>query len=307
MNPGRRWLPASTCIVYTLLSSLPASAEDVVALYAPSNAIYKKVLDGARQRLSCSVHVLEMTADRKGEPEIASAAVTQKNPRVLLVIGGTPLRWSLQRFPKLPIVFAAVSQPLQEALKSPWVTGVLITPSPADSLRAYREMLPRVRKVSVVYSSEWSTDFIAEATQQGQKLGFQLFAHAVENPRDLLPALEEAFAQAEVFWMLQDPILLRPELIEKLLILQVTRRVGLLTYTNALVKKGALAAYYAGYEDQGKQAGQLVMSILGGKKPADLPVQSPAGMLSINVSTAQRIGLKLPEALFKKQNLESIH
>jgi len=51
----------------------------------------------------------------------------------------------------------------------------------------------------------------------------------------------------------------------------------------------------------------MVQSILAGKKPSELPVQSPVGKLAINLSTAGQIGLELPDDLLRQPNVEPMH
>lgn len=63
-------------------------------------------------------------------------------------------------------------------------------------------------------------------------------------------------------------------------------------------RRGALVSYGSAYETEGMQAAGLVARILGGAKPADLPVEQTTKLeLVINLKTARALGLTIPQSL----------
>jgi putative tryptophan/tyrosine transport system substrate-binding protein len=287
-----------------LVTQSAARGEDVVLVSSSSNPLYTKVIEGFSAELREPFSTLELSSSGQGESQVTDPAVLNKNPRVLVVVGVAALKWAQQKARKLPIVFSAISQPQQEEMKSPTATGVAIYPAVADTLRAIRDLNPAISRLGLIYSKSWTEGFIADAKEQASKLGIQLITRAVESPQDVLPALNDIFERSNGFWMLQEPLLLKPEMINYLLFLQMTKRVGLMTFSPQLVKKGALAAFHVEYADQGKQAAVLVKSILGGKNPSQLPIQSSPGKLTINPNTAAKLGLKPSDELLRRAGVK---
>jgi hypothetical protein len=74
-------------------------------------------------------------------------------------------------------------------------------------------------------------------------------------------------------------------------------RLPTISSVRGYVEAGGLMSYGANTTDLFRRAGEIVDKILKGAKPADLPVEQPTAFeLVINLTTAQALGLKIPEA-----------
>ena len=47
----------------------------------------------------------------------------------------------------------------------------------------------------------------------------------------------------------------------------------------------------------------MVLSIINGTSPADIPIQSPDGILIINMKSAARIPVKIPEGVLRRPDV----
>ena len=66
----------------------------------------------------------------------------------------------------------------------------------------------------------------------------------------------------------------------------------------AFVRNGGLIAYGPVVTDMRRAAAALVVKILGGARPADLPIERPARFeLAINPKIARALGLTIPQSL----------
>ena len=60
-------------------------------------------------------------------------------------------------------------------------------------------------------------------------------------------------------------------------------------------------SYAASYEELYRRGAEYIDKILGGTKPADIPVEQPTKFeLIINITTAKALGLEIPPALLAR-------
>ena len=77
-------------------------------------------------------------------------------------------------------------------------------------------------------------------------------------------------------------------------------RLPLIVNQQSVVEKGALASYGGDFHLFGLQAAKLVAKILNGAKPSEIPIETPDRfVLTINLSTAKAIGLKIPRTVLE--------
>jgi putative ABC transport system substrate-binding protein len=75
-------------------------------------------------------------------------------------------------------------------------------------------------------------------------------------------------------------------------------KLPLVVHEAAMVERGALLTYGGDFRLSGIQAARLVVKILKGEKPSDIPTETPEKLLLVmNGTTAKTIGLKIPRTI----------
>ena len=78
-------------------------------------------------------------------------------------------------------------------------------------------------------------------------------------------------------------------------------RIPLVVHETSLVEQGALVSYGGDFRLVGAQAAKLVVKVLKGVKPSEIPAQTPEKLLlAINLRTAKAIGLKIPREVLER-------
>ncbi len=209
--------------------------------------------------------------------------------------GDLAIRAAQQATQTIPIVGITddmLSAGLVRSLAKPGgnTTGISILATELDGkrLEILSELAPKVRRIGAL------ADFNVTRPQQLTALenavrtrGVQLSVHRIVRAEEVINAIDEARASGvEALAVLASPLLnaQRRLIIERAAAL----RLPAIYQWPETVKEGGLAAYGPSFAQTGRQNAQQLAKVLGGTKPADLPVQQPTKFdLAINLKTAR--------------------
>jgi len=131
-----------------------------------------------------------------------------------------------------------------------------------------------------------------------------LLARPADNPAEALRAIDEMTPRINAFLMLPDTTLLRREIIDSLISYSLNNNFVLIGLSHKYVKAGALMAYSFNSRAIGRSAGMMVNAILNSSSSVDSkPQWAPQIELSINLKTAQKIGIDIDRNLLEKAKI----
>jgi putative ABC transport system substrate-binding protein len=224
----------------------------------------------------------------------------------LFMVSSTPATQAVQRMTResgIPVVFAPVNDPLGagivDNLKHPGgqITGVRLPTGDDLRLHWLREIAPRARRVLVPYTPE---DNSARATltlirAAAPGLGVELLAQPLRGASQIIAALAALPADVDAIFLPRDSSI--ESHIELFVEFALRRRLPLSAPSLIQVEAGALFSYGFVHGEIGQQAAHLAEQIIKGVSPGDLPVQMAENVLSLNLATARRIGIDIPDAM----------
>jgi len=237
-----------------------------------------------------------------------AAELVRRPVTVIAASGGVaPTRAAKAATTTIPIVFTTGTDPVNTGLVASLnrteanVTGVSFFASSlgAKRLELLRELVPAAATVAMLVNPTNPTADaeVLEAQTAARTLRVELRLSRARTEREVDAAFADLSRQRIDAVLVQtDPLLLgfRAQLVA------LARRYAIPTIYQfrEFAASGGLISYGPSNADAYRQAGVYTGRILGGEKPANLPVQLPTKFeLVINLKTAKALGLEIPPSL----------
>jgi putative ABC transport system substrate-binding protein len=253
---------------------------------------YREVLQGLREAARCGIQEVAL---RDGDP---LERISSISPDVVVAIGTDAFR-KVRPLRDLPLVHVMVIPSEAKSVRSANRSGVSMDIAPATWFATMKRLFPNVKRVGVPYNPENTGAFVSEAQRAAREAGIDLVTRDVRGPDDVPQALTGMNA-IDVLWMLPDPTVAAPPMVEHLIRHSIRYRVPIMTFSKKYLDMGAVASLDVDPRDMGLQAGELANgvaqgAITGASRYARRPV------LSVNGRAAEKMGIALNRAAMWEQ------
>ena len=179
------------------------------------------------------------------------------------------------------------------------ITGMFLDLSELSGkhLQFLKEIIPRISRIAVLANPDINASQLRELNRVGGSLSVDIRAVDVKNATDLDGAFDVARNwHADAVIVLSNPLTVTYR--TRIGHLAENARLPTIYLYRAHVDAGGLISSGPDLPDMFRRCGGYVGRILGGIKPADLPIQRPARFeLVVNLKTAKALGLTIPETL----------
>jgi putative ABC transport system substrate-binding protein len=247
---------------------------------------------------------IRFTKGNVEEAPIAAAALVKAGVDLIVAQTEQAARAAKAATQTIPIVFVEVGDPLAAGLISSVprpggnITGVssLATELTPKRLEILKQVFPGVRRVWAVYHADdlSSAETARKAQEVAALLKLEIVARAVRTPEELVGHFKTLRAG--------DGLLAPPAVTMNIpgviLDLELMSRWPALFYNTFWAQAGGLVSYGSDPKAEGVQATRLVVRILRGERPQDLPVEGCNRIeLAINLKTARGLGITIPREI----------
>ncbi len=167
----------------------------------------------------------------------------------------------------------------------------------AKRLEVLLEMVPGISRVASLWDPTTGASQVATTENAARALKLKLQVLEVHRTEDLAGAFQAARnAQAQALNVFASPIL--ASLHREIISLAAEYRLPAIYQWREHVDAGGLISYGPNLAALFRQSATIVVKILKGAKPADLPVEQPTKLeLAFNAKTAKSLGLSIPPSI----------
>ena len=221
-------------------------------------------------------------------------AALRNRALTIVAVGAEAVAAARAELPGKAIVFCQVLgyETLFDAGERIW--GVRPLPPLALQLRGWHGVDPSLRTIALVVSDPQDA-LAAEAQQAATAAATDLHVEISSSDRETLYLFRRIAADIDGLWLLPDEEALSPSVLRELLSYAATRGIGVLTFSEALLTRGALLSATSVPADIAATVHRIVERVVAGRTE-DLPAMTPlsAAEFAVNGSLAVTLGLPPP-------------
>lgn len=244
----------------------------------------------------------------KGSMENAhqiAAGFIGKGVNLIMAIGTPVTKVTIEKTQEIPIIFAAVTDPLGEGivtdLKTPGgnVSGISDMNPVYDQLKLIKEMIPQAKKVGVLFNpgEANSVALVNIAREAADKLGLQLIEATANNTRGVRQAAASMVGKVDAAYMPTDNTMAAA--IDVIMDVCDKNNIPFFSSERESVKDGGtLASLCVNYYQLGRQTGEIAYRVLKGEDIGKISVEFQKKFdLYVNTTRAEKLNIEVPKSV----------
>lgn len=292
------WLLAGTAAQsradHTATHTVPAPLARALVVIGRDDKPYKDTLQGLREALGSQLSLEELPLG--GNPARAGDAAAR---HALTIAIGAGAAGATQAQAKTLVSCMVMNGATQRSAREQQQYGVTLEHPLAVQLAWIRRVLPRARRIGVIYNPAENQARVTAAAVAARAAGLELVARPVDSPQDIPDTLMRLGEKIDALWGLSDSLTLNPGTARQFLIFSFEERIPLIGPSDAWVAAGALFALGWDFEDIGRQCGEMTLQIVRGVRPQPGWAGPRKVAYSLNLRAAERFRLALPQDLIR--------
>ncbi len=294
-NVGELMVVASETIAASKATHVDENT--VIIIRSQQIAAYNEAISGFEEGCKEKNIFIKAIYDLKGDTEEAKKvvqAIKGGKPKLILAVGVLAATLAKDQFPDIPMIFCMVINHERFNLHGTNITGISSEASLEDQFALLKEILGLRKNVGVLYDSKKTGKIISDATNVAGKFGINLFKIEVLSEYEVSSALKNNINKIDALWIVPDGTVITKDSVEDIVNKTSKNRLPTFCTSSAIVKAGALISISPDYAYTGRQAAQMVQTLLNDPTKTSLGVKRPDKLqITLNTQTAKMIGIKL--------------
>lgn len=286
---------------------LVAAPADIAIVLSDESAPYQETANSLRATLA-------QGGARSGaniySPSGKKPDFLRENPSLIVAVGvGAAQELAAQNLP-IPVLSILIPRQAFEKIARQrdyrFFSAIFLDQPLTRQMELIRLATPDRKRVGVVLGPDSQGALRSlQAAASEEKLG--LFVEKISTAEELLPALQRVLVDSDVLLAVPDALVFNKGTVQSLLLTTYRYQDPVIGFSHAYVKAGALASVYTTPEQVGRQAGDVISRVLGGRAVWLPPPEYPKYFsVSVNYQVARSLGLSIVDEAILLQNLKSL-
>lgn len=282
-----------------------------IIIHPATDSVRKGVVDtlaenGYKQGENFELTFLPAQGNISTATQIARKFVGDKSD-VIVAISTPSAQTALAATKKIPIVFAAISDPIGAKIVSSLtkpggnVTGISDYLDVAESLKILLEVKPDLKKIGYLYnpSEANSVSTLKMLKNVAGKAGIEIVPSSALKPSDVQAATRALVGKVDIIFIPADNTV--SSVLEGAVKVSQEANMPIFTVDSNSIGRGPFMTRGVNFYHVGVEAGKLVARILKGEKPGDIDViQAANNDIRIDMKAAKKAGIVIPQAVIER-------
>lgn len=228
-------------------------------------------------------------------------------PDVIVAISTPSAQTVLAATKKIPIVFSAISDPIEAKLVSSLtkpggnITGVSDQPDIAENLRLLQEVKSDLKRIGYLYNASEANSVatLKVLKDLASKAGIEVVPSSAAKSSDVQAATRALIGKVEIIFAPADNTIV--SVLEGATKIALEANTPLFSVDSNAIGRGPFITQGVDYYRMGINTGELVLRILKGEKPGDIDiVQADNKDIFINMQVVKQADIVIPQAVFER-------
>ncbi|VEJ44558.1 ABC transporter substrate-binding protein [Bartonella vinsonii] len=229
------------------------------------------------------------------------------NPDVIVAISTPSAQTMFAATKKIPVVFAAISDPIGAKIVSSLtkpggnVTGTSDRIDVAGSLKLLQEVKPDLKKLGYLYNASEanSVSTLKMLQDVADKAGVEVIPSSASKPSDVQAATRALIGKVDIIFIPADNTVL--SVLEGASRVTQETNTPLFAVDSNAIGRGPFMTQGVNFYNVGVEAGKIVVRILKGEKPGDIDIMQAANNdIRIDMKAAKKAGIIIPQAVIER-------
>lgn len=246
----------------------------------------------------------------QGNPATAAQIARQfvgLRPDVIVPISTPSAQAVVAAARDVPVVFSAVTDPVgAQLVRNPeapggMVTGISDFPPVKDHLALIKEIVPAATRIGVPYNpgDANSVALLAYVKSVAPEFGLTVVEAAANRSSEVQGAARNLVGRADAIYTQLDNTVVSA--LESVVAVGAQNDIPVFSGDTDSVARGTVASVGFDYRALGRQTGAVVVRVLKGERPGDIPVGNGRGTdLVVNPKAAAAMGITLPQPVLDR-------
>jgi putative ABC transport system substrate-binding protein len=299
-----RWRSAPWSLVRALViawlvvphAAAVSGATEIAILKSSDLSAYNQAVDGFRsvaRNDDLTLREYDLAGDFERGRKLARR-IRASDAALVVAVGVKAALAAKLEVLDVPVVYCLVLDPEKYDLSAPNVSGISLEVPPAQQFSTMQAILPKLKRVGVLYDPSKTARLLQEATLVAKQHGIELLAQPISSEREIPPMLRSLLPLVDALWLVPDTTVLSEESLPFILQESLDANRSVFGFSSEFVKRGALLGLSVNYRDIGKQAARLSKRILDHQVVPPVKTVPDHFNLALNLKTARFLGLDIP-------------